>query len=173
MEKIFWLPLGIDISLTALIFIFTGNLIRKYNFTDKLNFGTCIIIFIILLAAWHFNTFIDMNNRKYGNFVLFYINGIVGTLLVMKFSILATSFKNKFNDLISYCGVQSMIILVLHIPILGVVRDVAIWIVKPQKVGKLFSTPELIFVEIICGVLIPLYIAKRFSKAPVIKYFCA
>lgn len=164
-----FLPMSFDISLVSLTLILAGNLVRKYNFIDKLNFGTCIIIFIILLAACHFNTFIDMNNRKYGNFVLFYINGIAGSLLVMKISMLATNFKNKFCDLISYCGQKSITILILHPIIIAIMYDLIRLIANENFIRCAFICIPAI---VICAVLIPVWIAKNFEDKPVLKYFC-
>lgn len=39
--------------------------------------------------------------------------------------------------------------------------------------SQLYSEPLIIFVVTIAGVLIPLFIADKFGKLPILKYFCS
>ena len=167
------LPLGIDIAFAVQIFILAGRLIKKYELVDKLNFGACLILLALPFLEIWLSGYVDMNKRIYGNFILFYAAGIAGSLLVMKISVLLTSFSNKFCDFISYCGRQSLMILILHVPIIEIVYQATLLIASLNSefsVRILF--PEFYFVLLICGVLIPVWIAKNFGKAPVIKNFC-
>ena len=162
---------GIDIALVAQIFLLAGVLIRKYNFVDRINFKIFVGLSAIFFCTFLFNERIDMNFREYGNALLFYAGGISGTLLVMKISVLAAKVRGKFFALIEDCGRQTMMILVMH-PIIAnifyeiIVRDADI----PSE--KILTEPTIIFFATCFGTLIPLFVAKKFGKLPVLKHFC-
>ena len=161
---------GINVALVSQIFLFAGILIRRYNVVERLNLKFCLCLEIIFILTLLLNKRIEMSGAIYGEPLLFYAGGIAGTLLVMKISALINS--GKIFSLISDCGRQSIIILVLHLPIIEVVYNI---LVRKNFVvsTNLYNDPAVIFVVTVTSVLIPLIIAKRFGKLPVIKYFCA
>ena len=165
--------LGMDIALAAQIFIFFGNWIRKNNFLDRLNFGSCVIFLAVMFAVTYFNGQIAMHSRHYGNPILFYIGGIVGSLFVMKISMWLANFENKVCNFIKFCGKQSMAILVFHYALNAVTYNFTVAI-EPRnaELGLRLLEPPSEFFIIACGVLIPALIAKKFNKVPIIKYFC-
>ena len=162
------LPMGFDIALVAQIFLLAGVLIRKYNVVERTGLKTCAGLTLILIAAFVFNEHVDMN---YGNALMFYAGGLSGTLLLMKLSALVTKVGGKICALIKDCGRQSMMILVMH-PIIAnifyeiIVRDADI----PSE--KILTEPTIIFFATCFGTLIPLFVAKKFGKLPVLKHFC-
>lgn len=164
------LPLGLDIALAAQIFLLAGVLIRRYNVVDRLSPKICGVLTLIVIVAFEFNERVDMNFRVYGNALLFYAGGLAGTLLLMKISALMTG--GKIFSLISSCGRQSMMILVLHLIVANVLYEIidTCTEIPPEK---FFTDPTIIFVVTAVSVLIPLKIAERFGKLPVLKYFCA
>lgn len=169
MKNLFVLPMGIDIALAAQIFILAGILIRRYNLVDKLTPINCGVLTLILFIAFGFNDRVDMNFRHYGNALLFYAGGISGTLIVMKISALMTC--GKIFSLISRCGRQSMMILVLH-PITANIFYEIIARNTNFPPENFFTEPIIIFAVTAAGVLIPLFIAEKFGKLPIVKYFC-
>ena len=168
--KIIALPLGTDIALVSQIFMLVGILIRKYNVIEQKILKPFIIMTLMFILAFQFNSLINMTFRCYGEIFLFYSGSIAGTLLVMKLSALMTN--GKIFSLISDCGRQSMMILVLHPPIIELLYTL---LVRNNLVtlAEVYNVPLLIFLSTTSGVLIPLFIAKRFGKLPVLKYFCA
>ena len=163
---------GIDIALVAQIFLLAGVLIRKYNFVDRINFKMLVGLSAIFFCAFLFNELVNMNFREYGNALLFYAGGISGTLLVMKFSVLAAKVRGKFFALIEDCGRQTMLILVMHPIIANTFYEIIVRAadIPPEKI---LTEPTIIFFATLFGTLIPLWIAKRFGKLPVVKNFCA
>lgn len=129
---------------------------------------------LIVMAAFNFNDvkIVDMNSRIYGNTMLFYAGGIAGSLLVMKLSMLMTKFGGVICDFMNCCGRQSMFILVLHPITANIFYDIlaAGTNFTPEE---FFTEPIIILTAVTLGVVIPLIIAKRFGKFPVLKYFCA
>lgn len=168
-SKISALPMGIDIALAVQIFILAGVLIRKYNFIERIDLKICAVLTLLFAIVFCMDSRVDMNFRRYGEPFLFYAGGIAGTLLVMKLSALMT--RGKIFSLISDCGRQSMMILVLHIIIANILYEI-IDAHTNLTFDRLFTEPIIIFVVTAAGVLIPLLIAKKFGKLPVLKYFC-
>lgn len=167
------LPLGMDIALVAQIFIFAGNFIKKNNLLEQMNFGSCIVFWALVFAITYLNGKITMDGREYGNLILLYIGGIVGSLAVMKISMWLTNLNNKVFDFVKYCGKQSMAILIFHIPIIAVAYNFTVAInPKNAEIGLRFLETEFEFFIITCAVIFPVIIAKKFCDKPVIKYFC-
>lgn len=167
------LPLGLEIALAAQIFIFVGNLMRKNNFIDRINFVACVIILAVMFGVNSINGFVTMHSSHYGNPILFYIGGISGSLILMKISMILSDFNNKLFDFVKYCGKQSMAILILHIPIIAIAYNLTV-VIEPKNAElglRLLSTEFETFV-IICGIIVPVLIVKKFKDKPIIKYFC-
>ena len=92
----------------------------------------------------------------------------------MKISIWLTNLNNKVFDFVKYCGKESMAILIFHIPIIAVAYNFTVAIdSKNAELGLRLLPSEFEFFIIICGVIIPVLIAKKFGDKPVITYFCA
>ena len=164
-------PFGMDIALVSQIFLLTGVLVRRYNFVDRMNLKTCVVLELILLCAFFFNARVDMNFRFYGNALLFYAGGVAGTLIVMKLSVLAVKVGGKICAVIEDCGRQSMMILVLHPIIANIFYEVIVRAVNfpPEEI---LTEPTIIFAVTILGTLVPLLVAKKFGRLPVLKNFC-
>jgi len=169
-KKFFLLPMGLDIAFAMQIFLLAGILIRRHKVLDKMDFKLCGALILILLGVFYFNETIDVNTRIYGNPLLFYAGGLAGTLLVMKLSALIAN-VNIFSA-ISYCGRQTMMVLVMHTILLNIFYNVIIDIFNfPAE--KIYTDYVVIFATTMIGVIIPLLIAKKFGRLPVLKYFCA
>ena len=164
------LPLGLDIALAAQIFLLAGVLIRRYNVVERLSPKNCGVLTLIVIVAFEFNERVDMNFRVYGNALLFYAGGLSGTLLLMKISALMTC--GRIFSLISSCGRQSMMILVLHLVVANTLFEI-IDTCTEIATEEFFTEPTIIFAVTATSVLIPLKIAERLGKLPVLKYFCA
>ena len=164
-----FLLLGIDIALAAQIFLLAGVLIRKNNLVERIDIKTYAVLTLILMLAVYLNSFVDMHSRRYGNALLFYAGGITGSLLLMKISALITG--GKIFSLISDCGRQSMMILVLHPIVANIAYDIIVDGFNFPK-EKILTEPAVIFPVTVAGVLIPLFVAKKFGKRPVLKIFC-
>ena len=167
--KISFLPLGTDIALAAQIFLLAGVLIRKYNVVEQLNLKICVPLMVIVVAAFCLNLFVAMNVRRYGEPFLFYAGALASTLIVMKISALMTD--GKIFSLISECGRQSMMILVLHLISANIFYKIIVGALN-FPVEKIFTEPAVVFGAVLSGVLIPLFLAKKFGRLPVLKYFC-
>ena len=163
------LPMGIDIAFVSQIFILAGILIRKNNFVDKISLTSCVVLMLMVVFAFWFNEHVNMTFRRYGDPILFYMGGLAGTVLLMKISTLMT--RGKIFSLISSCGRQSMMILILH-PIIANVLYEIIARATNFEPEDFFKEPLIILAVTMTGTLIPLFIARRFGKLPVLRVFC-
>ena len=121
----------------------------------------------------YLNGFISINQRIYGNSILFYVGGIAGTLFIMKIAMYLENFGNGVCNYIKYCGQKSMAILIFHVPIIAVAFNLTVTVEpKNAELGlRLLSTEFELFI-IMCGVIFPVLIAKNFGDKPILKYFC-
>lgn len=82
----FHLPWGLDIALVIQPFLFIGNKLKAYGLFKRFSFP--ILFLLISLITFSFtsvtNGFIDISNRIYGNFILFYLNGFLGSFLMLQ-----------------------------------------------------------------------------------------
>ncbi|MBR2733050.1 MAG: acyltransferase family protein [Selenomonadaceae bacterium] len=164
-----YLPWGFNVALVSQIFLLAGILIRRYNVIERLSPKLCGVLTLILIVAFEFNDRVEMSAAFYGDSLLFCAGGVTGTLLIMKISALMTG--GKIFSTISLCGRQSMMILVLHPIVANVFYEIIARATNfPPEI--FFTEPTIIFGATVTGVLIPLTIAERFGKLPVLKYFC-
>lgn len=170
--KIASFPMSLDIALTVQGFVFIGVLIRKYSIVTKLNLRHCLILLNIFVWAFFLNGKISMNIRDYGDCFLLYAGGVTGTLIIMKVATLMTSINGIFCKLMKYCGQQSLFVMTMHLLIAFITYDF-VASATGLEVKIVRSLPEVIFAIILLGLLIPLLIAKKFGKLPVLKYFCS
>ena len=165
-----YLPLGLNVALAAQIFLLIGVLIKRYNFIEKMNLKIFGGFAFMLMFAFQFNQRVEMSGAIFGEPFLFYAGATAGTLIIMKLSALMTD--GKIFSLISDCGRQSMLILVLHPLIIELLYNVLVRN-NLATLEEIYNIPIFIFLSVAAGVLIPLFIAKKFGKLPVLKYFCA
>ena len=164
-----YLPLGVNVALISQIFLLAGVLIRRHNFVERMDLKIFGGISLLLMFAFQFNQRVEMSWAIFGDAFLFFAGGLAGTLILMKISALMTD--GKIFSLISDCGRQSMMILVLHLPIIELLFNI---LVRNNfaTLAEIYHTPNFILLSVLSGVLIPLFIAKKFGRLPVLKYFC-
>jgi len=164
-----YLLLGFNVALASQIFLLAGVLIRRYNFVEKMNLKIFSVVALLLIFSFQFNRRVEMSGSIFGEPFLFYAGGLTGTLIVMKLSVLIKS--GKIFSLISDCGRQSMLILVLHPLIIELLYNLLVRN-NVATLIEIYNMPIFILLSTVSGVLIPLFIAKKFGKLPVLKYFC-
>lgn len=152
------IPFHIDTALSAVPFIFMGEIIRKEthllvrNKYDKWNVLASVILFCIMIFT---------TPNSYGghqNFVQYYFNGICGTI-----GILLLCKQIKYLPVISYIGRYSIIFLCIHQTLVGHVTNV---------VARYFSnallTEFVVIITIVCIGLVTTVFMKTY-----LPWFCA
>lgn len=170
-SKHFWLPFGFDVAMTAQLFLLVGALIKKYDLVNRIDWKIYLALIVVCLIICKLNGKISMNGRNYGNLIFMYIGGVSGTLLQMKFADFFSRFRGIVSEFIEYCGKQSLMILVLHLPVAFVMYDIGAALTG-MTVKIVRGEPLMIIGTMIAGIVLPVVIAKLFGDKPVVKYFC-
>jgi fucose 4-O-acetylase-like acetyltransferase len=111
----FHLPWSIEIAFALYGFYFLGKILRKVDFikflsVKKFSIPTVLIFGAIHLLSFHYNGRILYYYGDYGNFLLMYLNGIVGFIWVFTlFSIVPTS------KIVVWVGQNTLPILAFHL----------------------------------------------------------
>lgn len=108
-------------AMVCFFFFHIGVLVKDLK--DSLNYqtkrdrtivlGVSLLLIVILAYTAPFNTApVDVNYGRYGNKVLFLVQALLG---ILGFLLLAAAIKK--NNIIEYFGRNSLLILVIHIPL--------------------------------------------------------
>lgn len=110
------LPWGIDVAFTAIVFYGIGFIINTRKITFIKSKYICVFILCVALVAGfilsNINGYVYMAGNSFGNYFYFYIDAFLGIICVVIISMLI-----KTNNVLSYLGKNSLLILGLHIPI--------------------------------------------------------
>ena len=170
LSRLGYLPLGLNVALVSQVFLLVGVLIRRYNFVERIDLKICGLLILTLTCAFQLNKHVNMSDAVFGDPLLFYSGAVAGTLIVMKLSSLIAG--GKIFSLISDCGRQSVMILILHPLIIELFYNIFVRN-KLCTLLEIYTEPLLILCMTALGVLIPLVIAENFGRLPILKYFCA
>lgn len=119
------MPWSLDIALFCQLFLFLGYIcvpvLIKYAKTKRLAkhnsilIASCILSSIIYYFITRWNGRVDLNARCIGNVGLFFLHSLVGSLLVLSFSLLMER-VNVITAFFAWLGRHSLDILCWHIP---------------------------------------------------------
>lgn len=163
------LPMMFNVALAVLPFFVIGFYLKNINLDistiQKIAWGGTLVISSALLYIF-FRNHVNCAKGIYGNYILFYYQGIALTI-----PLLYLSYQIGKNSIIEYIGINSLVIFALHLP---VNRAAMLLGAKLMQVSKSdFSHQLLICILtdcVILTVLIPIiyiynkYIKKRLSK---------
>lgn len=113
-NKYIFLPWSLDIACVSIIFMVPGYL-THYKFRQLISShkNNALLLFLLLMLfslVVLLNGRIDMNERIYGNLLLFSIGGLSGTYLTIKFAEKISSGSNALIEPLVFLGKNSMII---------------------------------------------------------------
>lgn len=140
--RVIILPFSLNQALIGLSFFIMGNLFKYNNF--KLQFQTkTYIVFGITILIWLYSVFfngkVDLLSLNINIPILFFLNGLVGSILIFY---LFFNLKIKLIDL-SFLGQHSMIIFSTHIPLGWILKY--FYLIFFNYNFMLFSVLEIIF----------------------------
>lgn len=166
-------PFSFDVSLMAFSFIVFGHILKKIIKTSAvLNEGKSAFYAILLLLStvavlitFKYNlagittSNIDMASSNYGNLILFFIDAVSGTIVLICIAVFALKIPVKMiKDLLLWIGQNTFLIFVIHKPIVNGLTNLV------RKLGysnSLFAFPVCIGTMAICivtSILIKKYI---------------
>lgn len=109
-----YLPWSIDVALAALPFMWLGNMLSKLELIPKINRTMYIICFFIWIALGILGFEIEMSMRTYPGYMICLVEAIAGSILCIGISILLELKSKKISSFFTWCGKNSMIILIVH-----------------------------------------------------------
>lgn len=109
---------SIDSAVMGFSLYVAGYLFNSYNLLCLIRSRSWIIFIMTLLYMLFFayrNGSVDMDGGAFGNsIILFYINAIIGIIMVISFSELVSRVLNGENNILYFLGRNTLIILGLH-----------------------------------------------------------
>ena len=160
-------PFGADIAFTAAGFMLIGELaamLFQMPFTQKpllsavcfLVSAGCFIAYFLLVPQ---DGYVLMANSIYGNPFLFVFISLIGSVMVISFSMLLQCVKQD-QKLLPYIGRNTLGIFILHKPVVELLRKVV------TKLHFDYNHPVCLFVipvVTLCVVLPVLYVIQRYA----------
>lgn len=110
------IPLNIDISMFAMIFMYAGLLIKKYSLIQARLKSPCIFAMLFWFFALKYNA-IELSARFYRNFpycIVVILGAIGGCYVIFVVSEEIIKRLPIFKNFLVYCGMHSLIILCVH-----------------------------------------------------------
>jgi acyltransferase len=157
-SRVLFLPWGADIALVSQLFIFIGYQIRDKNLYTRvtINQVVALVVFlaVMLLISYYINGRVDMNGRIYKNFLLFYMGGVSGSILIFVLS-RTIGLYQKISVFFTNCGKETLIILFFHSISFKVLSAIVVFLLHmPLK----FAQQQLWMIYSLVGVLSPMYL---------------
>lgn len=109
-------PLGLDVSLFSVIFLFAGFLLKKVGGMKKKS----VVLGAVLLGLWYLSmkcNAIEMSARYYREFpycIFSALGAIAASYLIFYFSSEILERVKGVNTLLCFCGKNSLVILIIH-----------------------------------------------------------
>ncbi|MEC1449983.1 acyltransferase family protein [Bacillus haynesii] len=115
------LPWNIEVALTAIVFYSAGFLLKNNlkEMRDRRTLLLTLLLFIAVGCLQTLNVRVDMRANEYGNMAIFYITSFLGTA-----GVIFSSFKLEKAKLLQFLGKNSLIILVLHYPVIRMLKAI-------------------------------------------------
>lgn len=158
---------GLDTSMTAIGFYYFGYLINRYKERKVINkiympqINTIIVLFIISTIGIFINGYVNMRTIQYNNLILFYINSISASLMIIMMVIYASKidlFKN-IKKITLYLGKNSLVFLAFNQVVIYVIKNILELFIS----NKIIICIITLFTTIITLSLISIIINKKFE----------
>ncbi len=119
--KEFWYPpkCMYIVALPCILFYSLGYRLKRHIFnlhTLKFNgwgITLSMLAFVSLYITSNINECVNIYSYKYGNFILFYLNGILGSALIIVLSVWLSRVKG-ISNVFTYFGKNSVVIMICH-----------------------------------------------------------
>lgn len=152
------LPWSFDVALIAQPFLLLGQWLKYCSNNGNLDCKCYILAVVVVLAVSYYNGHISMNQRVFGNLLLFYIGGFGGMLVYMGMA--KKIAKISHLSIIEYCGRQSMFLLIGH-HVIRVISEKAYSCLNPSVIENYIRLQiDFAVPSILAGVIIPVLFCK-------------
>lgn len=170
------LPWSMDLAFMTAIFLYIGNILKKYFLYKKtkvlLNISSATIFLLIYIYIIHTNGFINLSVKEYGNeqwngvFMTF----ISGTFFFLTIMLLFKSIPSHYYKYLSIVGKYSLRLMCIQMPILLITKKA----IKIMHFNNLLETVAIciIFITITFTIsyVLQLIFNKYSNKIQILKY---
>ena len=109
--------MGIGLSFVAVIFFYLGYIIEKkkifkiiQSFNNKIVLGLISVILLVLVfVVSGYNGMVSIQNMQYGNYFIFFINAMLGSLAII---CMGCAFEH--SKILAFYGKNTMLIFLTH-----------------------------------------------------------
>ena len=109
-----WLPQSFDIAMVAVLFIWTGRLLKQYwEKIEEYLFPITVISFIFWIYWWQNGIYIELGTRSYPQFIICVVEAIMGSLCIFTLA-KALEAREWTTKVFSMIGKETLIILGVH-----------------------------------------------------------
>lgn len=167
---LFRLPFGIDISLFALLFVQIGQWLKDKDLLTryvcrpprwvKLLLSAVLLGMTIYICQMNLDRMtVSMVKRIFNNYFLYFIGSIAGSFSVFYLS--SALFKSHLFD---FFGRNTILILGLHIPILGFIKGIQVFVLRiPLSQTEHILGVDILYVVCCFIILIPvIYLVNQY-----------
>ncbi|MBE5882340.1 MAG: hypothetical protein E7289_08560 [Lachnospiraceae bacterium] len=112
-SKKVWLPLNVDVAMAAVLFMYTGYLLKQKQF--RLNIITAVVAFCVWLAEFSCGRF-NLGTRKYGLWCVTFAGAIAASILLIELCIYMEKGKmlGILNRFLAFTGRHTVALLCIH-----------------------------------------------------------
>ena len=169
----FGYPWGADVAFVAFAFILFGNIsqdyiMRLFSFF-KAHFSMALTItllfFLLMLVGtqtYHLNDpsggWVQMKIASYGNYGLFALTAVLGTLMLLFLSIFIELLDERGNKWLSFVGQNTLCIFVVHKPIINCFKVLFQYVQTPDMIALFVTTIGTLMLSCLICVIINKYL---------------
>lgn len=125
-------PFSLDLSLLFFVFFLAGIVFRE---VVRLSTPLLLTIGGVFLGASYLNGTVDLFERSFGSYLLFWLSAFSGIVLVCRLAQLLSRKGNFFRRFFAFSGRHSLLILVTHWPVIQWVSFFLYMCGIVQKIG--------------------------------------
>ncbi len=126
-------PYSLDIAVLFLCFYFLGMYVKKQKF--EINLLSFVLFVALFMLTSFLNGTIDLHQRLLHNYLLFYVSAIAGIFVIIYFSKQLAKNENLMRRFFSYLGRNSLLLLIIHWPIIQWTSYLLNLTGIPQRIG--------------------------------------
>lgn len=161
-------PWGFDVAFMAFAFMLLGNISQDYlerlylYFKAHTSIGLTISFLLFLLMFGSTQTYqlnnplggwVNMKCANYGNYGLFALTGVCGTMMLLFFSIFMELLNKQGYKLLSFVGQNTLCIFVVHKPIIACFKVLFRYIHTPEVVMLIITTIGTLMLSCLISIL--------------------
>ena len=172
-------PWGADVAFMAFAFMLFGNIIQENieklysNFKSHLTMGVIWSFLLFILMSIGSLTYclnnpsggwVQMKIACYGDYGLFALTAVIGTLMLLFLSIFIELLNERGNRWLSFVGQNTLCIFIVHRPIINLFKILFQFVLTSDTLALLISTVGTLMLSSLLCVFINKYLPLLAGK---------